>query len=221
MLDNKSFIKTVILDLDGVILESVSVKAQALLRLFKNYPEHHEKILSYHFKNQGKGRFNKFKWIYTDLLGKEYNQEIEQKLGKIFSELVFNQMKTVSYVKGVMELLRKLNEKNIPVYVASGTPDNELKKVIEQRDIERYVKESYGSRYSKKRIIQLILRKEQLNPGEVLFIGDGPADYSAAISCGVQFEARHNPQLDIDDFWIERNIDPIHDLREILNKYNW
>ena len=44
-------IKAIILDFDGVILESVSVKTEAFRKLFSNKPDYVDEIVEFHIKN--------------------------------------------------------------------------------------------------------------------------------------------------------------------------
>lgn len=211
----------VIFDFDGVILESTEVKATALIELFKDYPQLHEKILDYHYLNQGKGRFNKFRWVYKELLKKKYNQKVENELNNTYSQLIATKMEKVPFAKGALKILKELNKNTIPIYIASGTPDKELNAVIKDRKIKKFIKKAYGSDHSKERIIQIIFSKEDLKPKDLLFIGDGPADYTAAKNKNIYFEAFYNSQPDLVKFWKRKNIRPLNNLTDITKNYFW
>ena len=51
-------ISIIILDFDGVILESVSVKTEAFRTLFSFAPEYVEEIVQFHKDNGGMSRFD-------------------------------------------------------------------------------------------------------------------------------------------------------------------
>jgi len=82
-------IKTIILDFDGVIVESVDIKTDAFKELFKKYTDKFEQIINYHLKNNALSRYIKFKFIYEDILKKDYTENVKKELGKAFSNIVF------------------------------------------------------------------------------------------------------------------------------------
>ena len=61
-------ISIIILDFDGVILESVSVKTEAFRTLFSFAPEYVEEIVKFHKDNGGMSRFDKFRYIFDHIL---------------------------------------------------------------------------------------------------------------------------------------------------------
>jgi len=92
MLKNKKMIKVILLDFDGVIVESVDIKTAAFRELFQQHKNLVDKIVQYHLQNNAISRFIKFKHIYEDILGKKYNEKVEKELGKKFSKIVFQKV---------------------------------------------------------------------------------------------------------------------------------
>ncbi|HXW99392.1 MAG TPA: HAD family hydrolase, partial [Methanomicrobiales archaeon] len=64
-----------ILDFDGVVLESVGVKTAAFRTLFSFVPAHVDKIVEYHRRNTGVSRFDKFRYIYREILKDPLSEE--------------------------------------------------------------------------------------------------------------------------------------------------
>ena len=62
----------IILDFDGVILESVSVKTEAFRTLFSFVPKHVDEIVQFHIDNGGMSRFDKFRYITIPRFSKHY-----------------------------------------------------------------------------------------------------------------------------------------------------
>lgn len=56
-------IEVIILDFDGVVVESVDIKTEAFRELFQEY-ENVDDIVQYHLQNNAISRFIKFKYIY-------------------------------------------------------------------------------------------------------------------------------------------------------------
>jgi len=213
---SKPTIKAVIFDFDGVILESAEIKTEAFLELFDEYPEHQDAILNHHIEHQGITRYDKFRWIYKNLLNLEYNEKREKELGQKFSDLVYNKIMKADPVPGAIDLLEKL-EGEVPTFVASGTPDEELNSIIKGRSLRMYFNEIYGSNRTKEEIIKLIQDKHGFKNSELLFIGDATSDYKAAKATDLHFVARNTPRMA--EYWQKEVIDPVENLMEIYDRY--
>lgn len=209
-------IRGVIFDFDGVILDSANIKTEAFLELFEEYPKHQETIKEYHIEHQGITRFQKFEWIYKELLKKPYNEEIKQKLGEKFSEIVFSKIMETEEIPGAIEFLKILKTDDIPAFIASGTPDEELEKIVRDRGLSEYFKTIYGSNISKEEAIDRISEQELLPYPNLLFVGDAVTDYRAAKSRKVPFVAVYSEVME--DYWKEREIKPVHNLMEIVEE---
>ena len=182
-------IKTIILDFDGVVIESVDIKTKAFMEMFKDSPQISALFLEYHLKNNGKSRFDKFEWLYKNILKRPLSEDEKTELGNKFSGLVFEQLIKCPYVEGAMEFLKELH--NIyPIYLASVTPQEELRAIIEKRGLNEYFKDVVGTTEKKARLIEQIIKAEKNSPQDVLFVGDTMEDYVASRETGVRFIAR-------------------------------
>jgi phosphoglycolate phosphatase-like HAD superfamily hydrolase len=181
--------KAVILDFDGVILESCDIKTRAFRELFKEYPEHLDEIISHHTSQSGLSRYKKFIHFYNNILNQPLTDEKLKELGENFSTLVLKEIKRCEFVPGALEFLKDFSKK-IDLFVASGTPENELRGIVEERGLEKYFKGVYGTPATKSEIIFKILDKENLNTDDVVFVGDSYTDYSEAFKAGVPFVGR-------------------------------
>jgi phosphoglycolate phosphatase-like HAD superfamily hydrolase len=179
-----------VFDCDGVLIESVQIKTDAFVELFAEHPDHRDAIVAHHEQHLGVSRFDKFAWIYRELLGRELDEPESQALGRRFSQLVFESARTCPAVRGAEEALANLSQVGIPLYVASGTPQAELEKVIEARDWTDHFREIHGSPKEKPTILERILEQHSASPGDVVFVGDGWSDYQAARQTGVSFVLR-------------------------------
>ena len=61
-------LEAIILDFDGIILESVEVKTWVFKKLFEQYPDQLPLVLRYHMENGGVSRYVKFRHIYRSIL---------------------------------------------------------------------------------------------------------------------------------------------------------
>jgi len=209
----------VIFDFDGVILDSAGIKTEAFLELFDEYPNHIESIRNYHIEHQGITRYQKFEWIYNELLNKEYTTRIKQKLGKKFSTIVLEKILNVDAIPGALDFLVFLKNQNIPAFISSGTPDAELKKILQKRDLNPYFLNVYGSNLTKEEAIDVITSNHNFNYSDLLFVGDAKTDYDAAKSKNVPFVAVYSDEMV--EFWKRNNIQPINNLMDIKTKFRF
>ena len=181
--------EVLVFDFDGVILESADIKTRAFRELFAAHPERVEEIVSYHEANAGISRFKKFRHIYGHMLGKPLGPEEERALGERFAALVVEEVIRCPFVPGALEFLRT-HSGTRPLFLASGTPDGELQRLVAARNLSQYFREVFGSPMEKCTILERILATTGKSRTSLLFIGDGRSDYEAAKAAGVGFIGR-------------------------------
>lgn len=178
----------VFFDFDGVILDSVYVKTEAFAEMFRAYgPEVEKAAVDYHLKNGGVSRFEKFRYYYEQILKKPIDDKKIDELAEQFSKLVLDKVLASAFIPGAMEALQKLKKENIPSYVVSGTPHDEINLIIIERNLLEFFIEMLGSPRQKHEIIDGILKSRGYQKERCLFIGDAMTDYSAAKKTGVCF----------------------------------
>jgi phosphoglycolate phosphatase-like HAD superfamily hydrolase len=181
--------KAIVFDFDGVILESMDIKTRAFQDLFQDYPDHLDDIVRLHVENGGMPRFEKFDIIYRDILKKPLSEADRNELGTRFSELVFQKVLACPFVAGADRFLEKYSSK-LELFVASGTPEPELRQIVAKRELGRFFQGVYGSPRTKAEIVRQIMAEQSLLPAEVLFVGDALADYRSACETSVAFVGR-------------------------------
>jgi len=182
-------IKTIILDFDGTIVESVGIKDRAFEAVFSDYPEHLNAIMEYHLCHNATVRFDKFRHITENILNQEYSKDAERTLARKFSELVFGRIVECPYVPGAKEFLCRFH-RILPLYLASASPAIELDRILRARGIKKYFEGVYAIPWQKSNAIMHILKRKNISPEEAVFIGDASEDYEAAQSTGVPFIGR-------------------------------
>ncbi len=185
-------ISTLILDFDGVILESVSVKTEAFRTLFSFVPEHVEEIVQFHRDNGGMSRFDKFRYIYNNILKEDLTQKKFEELSEKFAAIVFKEVIKVPFVPGAQEFLETYHSK-IPLYVVSATPEEELIQIIQKRGVSHYFKKVFGAPRKKTECISDIVKLTGSPPDSVIFVGDATNDFEASQATGVRFIGRIQP----------------------------
>lgn len=203
----------IIFDFDGVILESLDIKTKAFLEVYRDYPEYADEIAQYHLKNGGVSRYQKFEHININILGIPIDDNEINKMAKIFSEAVVDEMLKCSFVPGALDFLSKYSQIS-NLYIASGTPQDELRLIVEKCGIGQYFKGVYGTPKKKAEIVRSILVRESISNEKAVFIGDAITDYEGAMEANIPFVARING-LTPDNPLIEMDIPTVYDLEEL------
>jgi len=181
--------KVIIFDFDGVIVESNDIKNKAFEIIFKRYPEHFDDVMQFHRNHVSLSRFDKFEYL-LEKLGKGGNAVLKNELLLAFSRNTLEQMRMVPFVKGAIEFLLEKST-DIPIYLASVTPADDLKKIISHLKLNSYFKKIYGCPpWNKPDAIRDIIAGEKCTPDEVVLIGDSAGDQRAAFETGISFIAR-------------------------------
>jgi phosphoglycolate phosphatase-like HAD superfamily hydrolase len=184
--------RSIVLDMDGVVLESTEIKTRAFAQVFAPYPEHVSAIVRFHEAHVGLSRYEKFRIIYRDILGQPLEPAALIELGREFSALVLDEILVCPLVAGAERLLEE-NASNRLLFVASATPEEELREIIDRRELARFFRGVYGSPATKTEILRRILNEHSLQPGELLFVGDSASDLDHAQAAGVEFVGRIPP----------------------------
>jgi phosphoglycolate phosphatase-like HAD superfamily hydrolase len=180
----------IIFDFDGVLVESVDVKTQAFASLYKDYgPEIVKKVVEYHLQHGGVSRFDKFRHYEEVLLGKKLDAEKEKALGSRFAKLVVDSVIAAPWVSGAKEFLDRYS-KEISLFVASGTPDDEIREIVARREMSHYFISVHGTPAKKAEIIKAICESHGFDRKRVLMVGDAMTDYEGAVKAGIDFIGR-------------------------------
>jgi len=183
-----------IFDFDGVILDSVSIKTDAMRRLFASErPEHVEAIVALHMRHGGFSRYRNFEMVHADILKRPLTAEASAELGRQFESLVLDAIMRCAEIPGVRAVL-EAHAGKVPLFVASGTPDEELKRIAAARGLDRYFSEMHGSPRTKIEIISDLLSRHALDPLRCVFVGDAMTDFDAARRCRVPFVGVVRPE---------------------------
>ena len=76
------------------------------------------------------------------------------------------------------------------LYIVSGSPEDELLRIVVRRGMTAYFDGVYGSPRLKEEIVETVLAHHGVTPGNTLFVGDTMTDYRAARNTGVPFVGR-------------------------------
>jgi phosphoglycolate phosphatase-like HAD superfamily hydrolase len=176
-----------IFDCDGVILDSNSIKSNAFAKALEGDPQALIlELISYHLKNGGISRYEKFDYYYNVINpSKNPKKDIKNAL-KRFGDYVFVELLKCNLIPGILDYLEELKKKGSFCFVNSGSDEAELNKIFKDRGIDHFFRKIKGSPSSKNANNQAILKDLDVNMRGVFF-GDSNLDYKTAKEFNLDF----------------------------------
>lgn len=177
----------IVFDFDGVLVESVDVKTRAFAALFEPYGEEVVKqVVAWHLAHGGVSRYEKFRHFHRTFLGRVLSQVEEVELGNRFCALVEEAVIAAAWVPGAHEFLEGWHAR-LQLYVASGTPEEELIRIIGRRGMTHFFKAVAGAPRKKGAILRDFLGRSGVSQDRMLMVGDAMTDFDGAVEAGVSF----------------------------------
>lgn len=182
--------RAVVLDFDGVVVESNHIKTVAFERVFADYPEHAAAMMAHHRANISDSRYKKFRHLAVDLLESPDPDAVVADLAERFTGHVASQVEECELVPGAEAFLSEFSER-VPLYLASVTPQPELERILARRGLRKWFREIFGEPPTPKRdALRRVVESGGYTQKEVVLVGDSPGDMLAARDAGVEFVAR-------------------------------
>lgn len=183
-------VDAVFFDFDGVIVESNEVKIEAFRRMYEPYGAAVvERVVVEHLRQEGVSRVVKLRRFHAEFLGIELDGDGLAELAQAYSAMVEDVVVGCNGVPGAVEALEAWAG-HCPLYVVSGTPQEELRRIAERRGLSGYFRTVYGSPRVKTDIVGTELAEIGVVPGRTLFVGDSTTDYDCAQAVGTHFLGR-------------------------------
>ena len=180
----------IVFDCDGVLLESVDIKSHAFARIGAEFgQEASDRLVAHHLMYGGVSRFKKFEWLYQEVLGRSISPEEQDALNEKFTKYAYEGVLHCQLVPGAQEVLDRWTSR-VPMYVASGAPQDELRQVLELRGLSPRFDGIYGSPPGKSALLRSIVEKTGVNPADAIMIGDASTDQYAAEAAKTRFYGR-------------------------------
>ena len=187
--DHIQIVKNIFWDFDGVIKDSVAVKADAFEQLFLPFGKQlAKKVRFHHEEHGGMSRFDKFP-LYLSWSSQEKSESLVNEYAKKVSTLVKQQVIDSQWVDGALEYLQN-NHENQQFFLVTATPQQEIEEIISELKIQYYFQQVIGSPTSKNRALKILLEKYTIDPEDSIMIGDSSSDYEAALANQVEFILR-------------------------------
>ncbi len=180
----------IVFDFDGVILESVDAKAEAFAKVAEPFGKKAQDELNlYHKLHGGVSRVEKFEWLYQTFVGRPASDAEIKKLCQQFVDYAIDSVLNAPMVPGALEILARWHGK-VPMVVCSGTPHDELHRVVEAHGLTHFFTKLYGTPPAKEALLRQAVHDAQVDPAEVVMVGDSSTDLDAAEAVGTLFYGR-------------------------------
>jgi phosphoglycolate phosphatase-like HAD superfamily hydrolase len=179
-------------DFDGVIKESLIVKAEAFERLFAPFgPEIAARVREHHERNGGMSRFEKLP-LYLKWAGCGHSCAEVSRYSELFSRAVRDAVVQCPWVVGAREYLQG-NYRRQRFVLVTATPREEMAGILHALGATHWFAEVYGAPHDKAHAIAAALARFACREQDALMIGDSEADHEAAKAAGVHFLLRRTP----------------------------
>jgi phosphoglycolate phosphatase-like HAD superfamily hydrolase len=177
--------RLVVFDFDGTLCDSADVKTNAFYELYLDEygAEFADRVLSYHLENAGISRYDKIRYVESNLIGTPPSEQRVNLVADRFSVLVEDAVVAAPLFDGVVEMLTSL-QSNVPAAIASATPTAELRRITDRKGISHFFSAIEGSPRSKSEILKGHAVEYGLTPDQIVMVGDQPSDARGASDAG-------------------------------------
>ena len=177
-----------VFDFDGVLADSVNIKANAFAELYSPYgSEIVEQVVAHHLANGGMSRFDKFNYYHNVYLNMKGDQFDMDRLDNQFSKIVVDKVIACPETPGAEKFIQENSLKH-KCYINSATPQNEIRQIISARGLQKYFLTVLGSPTSKSENLKKIRKSNPNVPTSgFLFFGDTLSDLEAAKNNNIDF----------------------------------
>lgn len=174
--------ETIILDCDGVILDSNHLKIDAFRDALSSFDEKIVDDFIEFFKNNfGTSRYSLTKVFIDKFLNQGFNESLYQNILKKYSQNCVVLYEKSLLTKDFLKFIE--NYKNKSFFVASGSDQEELRRVFKNRKLDKYFINIFGSPTKKCDIVKSICEKNK----NVVMIGDAKSDMLASLENEIDF----------------------------------
>ncbi|WP_354623224.1 HAD hydrolase-like protein [Psychromonas sp. MME2] len=176
----------IVFDCDGVILDSNNLKIDAMRVALENlaYPQSEvDAAVGYFAVNFGKSRFHHIAYFVDHILSGIYDREAA------YDALLSDYSKACKQLYMTAEMTENFNLvlENVSAakHVASGSEQEELRQVFEERGLARHFGYILGSPTAKSENVAQII--SEYKEKKILMVGDAKSDFDAARVNSIDF----------------------------------
>lgn len=179
--------QAVLFDFDGVIVESNAIKLEAFLSLYRGHgPEVDRAIADFYHRNGGLPRGQMLRHFDEVVLGLPRNDERIEEMVRRVGGMVEDAVTACEEIPGALDFIRRHCDRH-PLFIASGTPETELRRIVERRGWTPLFAEVAGSPRHKTIVVADLIDRHGIDATRSVFVGDALTDLEAAQTNGLPF----------------------------------
>jgi phosphoglycolate phosphatase len=184
----KSKIKAIGFDFDGTLLMSENKKVQAIVAVFKEEFKITKGVKKYYQElvGTGKNRDEKVKMLFQKFLNREPTNKELKKVADHFGRHYENSFNSCPLFK-CTNLIKELKKQVKFMFILSLENKKEVKKIANKCNYGKYFDEILGGPKTKIENIKHILKKHNLKPSEIIYVGDSKGDLIASNKMNIKF----------------------------------
>ncbi len=183
-------VKVIVFDFDGTLVDSNQLKYNAFFELFPSDSLHKEIVTDVLDEFIEKSRYVILREILKRINRKTINEDdLDYRVhasAKKYNDIVVDGAKRCKEKSGAKEVLESLS-KRYNLYLSSTTPETSLKDIVKHRNWEGFFCDIFGYPNDKTSVLFDIIKRESINPGDLLVVGDGKSDRDSANSVKCEF----------------------------------
>ena len=204
-------IQAIAFDFDGVIVDSNRLKYDAWFHLFSDHTEVSEALVRDVLSRISQTRYDILREIFIQI-GKEQSdvEKLVLDYGARYNTLVQDAIAAGGVIGGVRETLEALAPR-YALYINSATPHEALQEAVARAGFHSLIKAAYGTPATKEENLRAIMHAEGIGSNEILMVGDGEGDLSAARKVGCPFIGVANEW----NKWHDKDFPLVSDLRPL------
>lgn len=192
--------KVLVVDLDNCLFldektrkGSEEVKDEAWLKVFGECDRKNLELVLDEIKTElsgGKGDRKDITLKVCEIFNLPKTEEDIGRRCRFFSETVKKGILKIGVSRDNKKALGLISKK-IPVYVNTATPKDQAREILKDLDILKFFKDIYGRPETKMENMNLIIKREKINPKECLYIDDQEGGYLIAQEIGCGFKGMY------------------------------
>lgn len=175
-----------VLDCDGVLLDSNAMKSEGFRAALAPYPaDTVDDFIAMQRRSFGTSRYRLVDAFFSEFLERKPAEGEAENILDQFGNYCAANYPLQALTDGAIEALEQLSSLRIPLFVVSGSAEDELRVALKEIGIARYFQSILGSPKAKHEHLADI--KSAAPASRVVFVGDAAADWKASARCGCEF----------------------------------
>lgn len=178
--------KALIFDFDGTLVDSNAIKLKAFEKCFSDFQGKQKEILDYCLSHHHTPRFEKFRYVFENILKQSYTKKIEAKVLARYEFETTQRVIEAPPIAGANDFLHRWSAGR-ETALLSSTPHEILVKILEKRNMQNFFSLVQGAPVDKTSWLKGFCKGRRLKKEEVIFLGDTKEDAFAAKQADVTF----------------------------------